>query len=927
MKRLYKNPASWLSCFILSALFATLPLGSGCSDSGTGLPGGPDGTDPALPSLFAEGCPVSGTATAGRIDRTDLGMQGPDALGGQGDYLLMNDRAAFIVSRPDNVDSYYDYGGILVDAVALDGCAQAGPEQYEELQLLVGKLDLSNFPASIMRGFRGESIEVLNDGADGAPAAVRVRGTDDYYWLVEYTLMRLALSGGDTRPLSAPLGLEIVVDYVLPPDSPVLRIDIRYRNRLDSPQTVLPAVAHIFGSTTEQGHYSLLPFSVAGFNLKIGVPWITASSPEGSWAFAIKGALTGTANISGVNAVFDLRHGLLPLWVPPEPVEEEAPAVTYFMSVGPGDANSASASLHAVNPEMIPGLFYEQIPVSGTVVELGSSRPVSGAEVEIEIPASEGWEPLHRFRTDDRGTFRGMMASFRARDFTYRLSARREGYPTPEKVTFRAEDASGLRIGFEPGGTLAYNVTDTGGRHLPAKIILWDGDRKARTIHALAAPGEKRVVPGAYGVSVTRGYEYAPYQGEIEIAPDGTSRLDVRLDRVVDTSGFLSMDGHLHAAPSADSKISIADRIAICAAEGLEVPVSTDHEFVGSWQSGIDENGLGEWIATVTGLELTATVPEHVNVLCLEPRFDLNARGGPVPWYGLDIAEVYAAARARGGRVVTLNHPRNGCSYMCLIGYDRLTGRPAMQDPVRLGLRPGAQLWSWDFDAIEYMNGHTRVFVDPARPDSTGLFEDWMSFLNLGHRKTAVATTDTHGIGTPGSPRTYYASSTDEPARMDEDEFAESLLNGRALVSTGAFARVRANGAAGMGDVLTDTDGAVDLWVRIEALAGIDVTHFKVFVNCDEVLSVPASDPHGIVKYDGTLSVPVDRDAHVVVLGFGEDALPRGLDDFDPAGVPRFTTNAIYVDADGNGAYDAPGGKICTYDLNPPPVRSGHEGS
>jgi hypothetical protein len=144
-----------------------------------------------------------------------------------------------------------------------------------------------------------------------------------------------------------------------------------------------------------------------------------------------------------------------------------------------------------------------------------------------------------------------------------------------------------------------------------------------------------------------------------------------------------------------------------------------------------------------------------------------------------------------------------------------------------------------------------------------------------------------------------------------------SLLAGRAVVSDGAFARLEINGVAGLGDLVTDTDGSVDLAVRIEAIPEIDVTHFLVFVNCDGILKVAASDPGGIVKYDGTLSLPISRDARVAVAGFGVDRLPQGLDSFDPAGGPRFTTNAILVEADGNGIHDPPGGKTCTCDLAP----------
>ncbi len=893
-----------------------LAAGFGCHHSESDP--GRDAEDPEGRSLFVEGCPVSGLARAALIERPDLGMLGPQALGEEGDFLLMNDESAFIVTSPDDVDAYWYYGGILVDAVALDGCRQAGPERYEEFLPLVAQVNLLEFleefdlGAVTIRGFRGERAEVLSDGSDGGDAVVRVHGTDDTFWLIEYTLVAAAFSLGAPRPPSSPLGLDIFIDYILPPDSPVLRIEVHYRNREGRPQAVVPATAHLFGPTTDVYFSSLTGLSLADYYFHVGIPWITSASPtgDGSLTFAMEGATLMGTSISGVFAAFDIARGLLPLRLGPAGSAGDTASVTYFMSVGITDGVSSEIPLQNARPRAFPWAPCELLPFAGRAVDAGTGEPISGAELEVQVKDLDGsWRPLHRFRTNAAGAFGGAVADFGSPDTEYRLTGRVDGRPAPEPIPFTTADIPRPTVAFEPGGVLAHEVRNWQGRPMPALITLWqDGSRTHRILSE--GIGEAPVPPGTYEVSVTRGYEYKTFHESVTIEPSVPTPLRVRLDRVVDTTDFLSMDGHMHAAPSPDSQVSIPDRIRTAAAAGLDVAMSTDHEYIGSWQSGIDETGLDDWVATVTGLELTAH-PEHVNLYSVEPQFDVDGRGNFVRWYGLDIAEIYAAARERGAGVVTLNHP----NYMRLVGYDRLTGTALLDDPTDLGLAAGAELWSWNFDAIEYMNGHRSPFDVPG---GNGYFDDWMSFHNFGHAITAMGTSDIHGMDHPGEPRTYFASSTDNPRRTDESELVASLLAGRALVSAGAFARVEINGAADMGDLMTDGDGSVDLAVHIEALPEIDVTHFLVFVNCDEALKVAASDPGGIVKYDGDLAVPVSQDAHIVVAGFGSNRLPRGLSQYDPNHVPRFTTNPIYVDVDGNGIFDPPGGKTCTYDLDPP---------
>ena len=83
----------------------------------------------------------------------------------------------------------------------------------------------------------------------------------------------------------------------------------------------------------------------------------------------------------------------------------------------------------------------------------------------------------------------------------------------------------------------------------------------------------------------------------------------------------------------------------------------------------------------------------------------------------------------------------------------------------------------------------------------------------------------------------------------------------------------------------------------------------------DEVARLIAPTPDALIKLQVQVPLQLERDAHIVVMGFGRRALPRGLAQFDPHAVPRFVTNAIFVDADHDGVWAPPGGKTCTYVL------------
>jgi hypothetical protein len=894
---------------LLLCAFALLPM-AGCDQ----FSGSSSKTGQKKGSLFAQGCPRIGKSTAMQITNPKLKMEGPDALGTVGDYLLMNDRSAFIIQGPGNVNTYYYYSGILIDAVALDGCAQANLEQFQEIGIFVGNLDMVNPLNSGLRSFRGDRAEIINDGRDGEEAVVRVHGADDIFWTVELTLIsEIWNQFGIAKPLSTPYGVDIYIDYILPPDSRTLKMELNIVNKDETQKSFLAGTATFFGNSTTLKYYSSSQTGILTYELDSGLPFLASSSGTGAWVFAMKDGMMGTTYISGIQAALDTAQVDNPVVLEPASQAGNSATITYLMAVGDSDFNSGIVEMNQANPNPIPGWTINLVPFTGYVYDVLTGDPMEGVEIEVQVMNGDSvYKFIDGFETGVDGLFGGQIPDLGKE---YRIQARADGRPNPQDIYFFPSNTDYMEVGFMPSGTLLYEVRDEAGTLIPAKIMVYvlDGWTEIRRVSAVDGTGTEDFPPGTYTFSVTRGYEYTTWEGDLTIYPDQITPLQVSLTHEVDTTGWMAFDGHLHAGPSGDNYISIADRIRTVAVEGLEIAVSTDHEFVADWWPGVVESGMENWVNTVIGQEVTCSSPEHINMMGgIEVDHD-HPRGGFVDWYNLNIDEIYRAIRDRGAQVIQMNHP----GYLNQIDYDPILGTadPALDGHTVLNFLPGDTLWSWDLDAIE-------IGTKALTGSSNDRFNKWMSFFNHGHRITGHSNTDTHNWNDmPGQPRNYFPSSTDDPSQFVEAEMIEAILHGNILPSSGAFARVRAfdtqdGDSVGMGETISVANNTIDLWVHIEAIPDIDVEKFIVFANCDEVMTVYTDNPDKVVKHDEVLSVPIiAQDAHVVVLGFGQKTYPRGLKQFDAAGKPRFTTHPIFVDTNADGDFDHPGGKTCTYNV------------
>ncbi len=353
------------------------------------------------------------------------------------------------------------------------------------------------------------------------------------------------------------------------------------------------------------------------------------------------------------------------------------------------------------------------------------------------------------------------------------------------------------------------------------------------------AKGEKTEVnlpPGKYRVVVSRGMEYSRYETEVSLSAGSQVEIKAILHRVADTPGWLSADTHVHAVNSPDSPVSLIDRVITFAAEGVDVIISTDHDWLTDYEPAIKLVGIPEFLASLVGQEITTFSYGHFNAYPLI-RDETKSSDGALDWaekydkfqkYGISESdkEKYRFLRSLHPReifknahlmkpdnfkrnIVQVNHPRSGgMGYFDYVLVNTLDFTTA-QDPCMHRIFPPAGLCGTSKD----IGKDTGLFVpldilsdmnNPERFDAIELYNsyyeipivlnDWFTFLNHGIHITAVACSDTHqkvqvvsGIG-----RTFVwvGPGNDSAQRFREDiliksAFIDNLADGKVFITNG----------------------------------------------------------------------------------------------------------------------------------------------
>jgi hypothetical protein len=462
-------------------------------------------------------------------------------------------------------------------------------------------------------------------------------------------------------------------------------------------------------------------------------------------------------------------------------------------------------------------------------------------------------------------------------------------------------------------------------------VAIDDGLRKTSPVSSLFLAGIESdrkyidLAPGKYQVYATRGIEYSLEKSTVTAITGEQTTLNITLPtRAVESNGFIAADFHVHSGPSMDNALSTVERLRTFVAEHGEVMVASEHDTVFSFDSLVKELDLSAKIITITGTEMTSEVPSdrvpktigHANFFPLEPLPYAFRRGAP-NGENRRVREVIHEMQRRNPNIVSqLNHARRS---LALSGdlpddYSEQIDTQAFLDhmgPAAHPYQPGLPIDSYpnntliqadpisglrdiDFDVIELMNGPQADRVSRV----AAMRLDWFSFLKQGIRIVGSANSDSHTRSSQvAMPRNMVAVEDDSLAAFDITTFTHAIKTGNMYGTTGPLITLNFAGVT-MGGLAHASQGL--LAGTVSSAAWVDAKTISAQIN-GTTIETKTLDESGKFTFELVFS----KDALVTVEVHGEAG-----EDYQvvyPLFTPYAFSNPIYIDADGDGQWTAPG--------------------
>jgi hypothetical protein len=484
------------------------------------------------------------------------------------------------------------------------------------------------------------------------------------------------------------------------------------------------------------------------------------------------------------------------------------------------------------------------------------------------------------FTTDAAGHYQGTLG---VSQYTAAAWANGRQPSADQAVTVSAGVASVLSFNLIAPRRLTVRVQNGSRLPMPAKVtVLCSGgvcpvpstqlvrfadvlkDPLLASMQAVAFAGADGVAslelpPAQYTVVVSRGPEYSlfpngwPGSGG---APVDLRSADVTLNatlvQVVNTAAFMSADLHVHAVNSPDSIVDNTTRALGFAADGIDVLVSTDHDYVTDYAPNVKQAGLEPFLATVVGEEISTMDFGHYNLFPLVPDLTDPINQGAIDWAGgrgptLSVAQLFAQARQRGATIVQVNHPRGALGGFTHLRVDTDTlATHAVPADFGMATPPEAtaadsRLFSADFNAIELLNPgddsfDSRIFYSR--------FNDWFTLLSRGLKVAGTGVSDTHTRSLVSGWRTFVHLGVDLPEDFNPVTMSEAINRLDASVSNGPFVKIHAyrldaSGTqvtlpVGMGETLGPAGTELGVTVEVQVPEYLDVTRVELYLHRPE---------------------------------------------------------------------------------------------
>ncbi len=439
-------------------------------------------------------------------------------------------------------------------------------------------------------------------------------------------------------------------------------------------------------------------------------------------------------------------------------------------------------------------------------------------------------------------------------------------------------------------------VSETG--TLPTFATVSNDEMAIRPGVAFTSTGraELKLPAGSYTVYAGRGFEYSLSQSQVTIKPGERKQIDVSLTRQVDTSGWISCDTHVHTRThSGHGDSTVQERMITLAAEGIELPIATDHNVHIDHDPFARSLRVRKYFTPVIGNEVT-TKTGHFNI------FPVKA-GSPIPDFKSNIWKttldnIFATP---GVKVAILNHARDAHGGTTPFG------------PKHFNEAAGEMLDDWHvgFNAMEIVNSGA------TQSDPLELTRDWMTLLNRGRSITPVGSSDSHDVARHfvGQGRTYIRADDRAAGKIDVSKAVQNFLQGRVMVSYGLLAEMKVNDKFGAGEVAAISGKKIKVDVSVLGPHWVHADRLQLFANGILVkdVEIGSADRQTSVSgliYKATWNLPTPKhDVHLVALATGpgiESLYWRTAKPYQPNSMSDRTrtlgcSGAIWLDVDKDG--------------------------